>query len=66
MLRQNQKPLESQQDHIKQIFDALNFKLKPTSFTESMEYTEEKKDATLHPDLEHHYGDTSMSKSFHF
>lgn len=42
-------------DHIKQIDSTLNFKMKPTTYTESYEYTDKKKEATLHPDDEYHF-----------
>lgn len=53
-------PLESKKDHIKQIFSTLNFKPKPTSYTEDYEYSDEKKHDTLNPDLLHHYKKSFM------
>ncbi len=54
MLFRKHLSYETKKDHIKQLFSALNFKPKPTSFQEAFEFTEEKKQATLNVDLYYH------------
>ena len=47
-------------DHIKKIDLALNFKQKPTNYTEAFDYTAEKKFETENPDTLHHYKKSFM------
>lgn len=47
-------------DHIKKIDLALNFKMKPSTFTDSYNFTDEKKHDTDNPDTLHHYKKSFM------
>ena len=52
--------LQNKADHIKKIDLALNFEVKPTTFTEHYKFTDKKKYSTDHPDDEHHYKKSFM------
>ena len=47
--------LQNKADHIKKIDLALNFEVKPTTYTEAFEFTDKKKYRTNHPDDEYHF-----------
>ena len=46
--------LQNKADHIKKIDMALNFEMKPTTYTDTFEYTDKKKFRTENPDTEYH------------
>lgn len=48
-------PSETLKDHVDVLFGATNFEKKPSTFTESFYFSDEKKHDTLYPDLEHHF-----------
>ena len=50
---------ETLKDHIDVIFNATNFAKKPSTFSETFYFSEEKNNETNNPDLEHH-----LRKSF--
>ena len=51
---------QNKTDHIKKIDRALNFKAKPSSYTETYEFGEEKRNETNNPDTLHHYKKSFM------
>lgn len=51
---------QNKTDHIKKIDMTLNFKQKPTSYTETYNFTDEKRDETNNPDTLHHYKKSFM------
>lgn len=51
---------QNKTDHIKKIDMALNFKPKPTAYTETYNFTDEKRDETNNPDTLHHYKKSFM------
>ena len=52
--------LQNKADHIKKIDLALNFEMRPTTFTDHYNFTEKKKYCTDHPDDENHYKKSFM------
>ena len=52
--------LQNKADHIKKIDLALNFDMKPTTYTETFEFTDKKKYRTNHPDDEYHFKKSFM------
>lgn len=50
----------NKRDHIKEIFSTLNFNRKPTLYSESYEYTTEKKNDTIDQKHEYHYQKSFM------
>ncbi len=48
-------PSETLKDHVDVLFSATNFEQKPSTFTESFYFSDDKKYGTLHPDMEHHF-----------
>ena len=58
LFRENLKS-EMLKDHVDILFNSTNFESKPSTFTETFFYSEQKKYDTINPDLEHH-----LRKSF--
>ena len=52
--------LQNKADHIKKIDLALNFDVKPTTYTDHYRFTDKKKYCTDHPDDEYHYKKSFM------
>lgn len=50
----------NKRDHIKGIFSTLNFGRKPTSYTDSYEYTTQKKKSTIDHEFDNHYQKSFM------
>ena len=50
----------NKRDHVKSIFSTLNFARKPTSYTETFDYTTDKKKSTLDHNAEYHYKKSFM------
>ena len=46
---------EPLKDHVDVLFNSTNFSFKPSTFTESFYFSDEKKHSTNHPDFEHHF-----------
>lgn len=51
---------QNRKDHIKGIDSTLNFKSRPTQFTESFKFTKGKENETNNPDSLHHYKKSFM------
>ena len=51
---------ETLKDHIDVLFNSTNFAKKPSTFTESFYFSEEKNNDTNNPDLEHHFRKSFM------
>ena len=51
---------ETLKDHVDVLFNSTNFTKKPSTFTESFYFSEEKKYDTNNPDLEHHFRKSFM------
>ena len=51
---------ETLKDHVDILFNSTNFTKKPSTFTESFYFSEEKKYGTNNPDLEHHFRKSFM------
>lgn len=65
VLVENRKEIEFQKkinkkDHIKGIFSALNFPVKPTNYKEAFEYSYDKKKNTIDHDFDNHYKKSFM------
>lgn len=65
ILGETKKEIEFQKninkkDHVKKLFNTLNFPTKPTSYRETFEYNYDKKRATLDHDFESHYKKSFM------
>jgi uncharacterized protein YqfB (UPF0267 family) len=52
--------LDSLKDHVKEIFNALQFPAPNSSYTDDYQYTDDKSYNTLHPDDEYHYKKSFM------
>ena len=51
---------ETLKDHVDVLFNSTNFTKKPSTFTESFYFSEEKNNDTNNPDLEHHFRKSFM------
>ena len=51
---------ETVKDHVDVLFNSTNFAKKPSTFTESFYFSEEKNNDTNNPDLEHHFRKSFM------
>ena len=58
LFRENLKS-EMLKDHVAILFNSTNFESKPSTFTETFFYSDQKKNDTINTDLEHH-----LRKSF--
>ena len=51
---------ETLKDHVDVLFNSTNFTKKPSTFTESFYFSDEKNNDTNNPDLEHHFRKSFM------
>ena len=52
---------ETLKDHVDVLFNSTNFAKKPSTFTETFYFSEEKKNDTDNPDLEYHFRKSFMT-----
>ena len=51
---------ETLKDHVDVLFNSTHFTMKPSTFTESFYFSDEKNNDTNNPDLEHHFRKSFM------